>query len=165
MWPPLTIGVVFAKTPIYYRYYTPTHSHTKKPCTFLLLFTYLSTVGKFPWLEFFPLILAVNTLFSSHFPDWESFQKFPWSVGTLLNWVHDVLCQHLAEGEGEGTDLSAWCAAPAPWQGRCARWESGPTRATVDSAAARSRTVRTSDFRPLGCSNTAARNYNDKITK
>ena len=34
-----------------------------------------------------------------------------------LTWVYDVLCQHLGEVEGEGTDLSVWCAVPAPWRG------------------------------------------------
>ena len=47
MWPTLTIGVVFTETQVYYRY-TPQKLHT-----FLPLFIYPPTVGKFPWFEIF----------------------------------------------------------------------------------------------------------------
>ena len=60
MSPILTIGVVFTETPT-----------SQKPSTFLLLFIYPPTVGKFPWFE----------IFSPDFPDWKKFAKFSLTLG------------------------------------------------------------------------------------
>ena len=76
MWPPLTIGVVFTETPIYYRY---TYFPKVKPPHLKSFFFLRLKVWKWFWKKFpdfkFPLILAENPPFSPDFPDWKKSSK------------------------------------------------------------------------------------------